>query len=205
MKRLLKTIFIGACLALSAQQVIAEDIRYVTDELSTYLRRGAGDDYRISGSIKSGEKVTVLNQKDKYSQIRDSRNRDAWILTSELTKEASPKEQIPALKNQIQELSLKLGKIDEEWQQRVSEMQRRTRQAETQSSQLLEQNSQLKRQLEISSNKNKEYEALLSADKQEIIIRWFIYGGSVMLVGLLLGLILPNIIPRRRRRNDGWA
>ena len=141
MKRLLKTIFIGACLALSAQQVIAEDIRYVTDELSTYLRRGAGDDYRISGSIKSGEKVTVLNQKDKYSQIRDSRNRDAWILTSELTKEASPKEQ----------------------------------------------------------------EALLSAEKQEIIIRWFIYGGSVMLVGLLLGLILPNIIPRRRRRNDGWA
>lgn len=205
MKKCIKAILFGTAFILLSQAVIAQETRYVTDELSTYLRRGAGDDYRISGSIKSGEKVTILAQKDKYSQIRDSRNRDAWMLTSELSTEPSSKVQIPALKNQIQELSLKLSRIDEEWQQRISEMQRRTRQAETQSSQLLEQNSQLKRQLETSNNKNKEYEALLSAEKQEIIIRWFIYGGSVMLVGLILGLILPNIIPRRRRRNDGWA
>ncbi|TNH05984.1 TIGR04211 family SH3 domain-containing protein [Testudinibacter sp. TR-2022] len=204
MKKFLKTVFVAAFVTLAAQSVSAAEVRYVTEDLSTYLRRGAGDDYRIAGSIKSGEKVTVLSQKDKYSQIRDSRNREAWILTSELSSEASSKELIPALKNQIQELTLKLNRIDEEWQQRVSEMQRRSRQAESQSSQLLEQNSQLKRQLDISSNKNKEYEALLSAEKQEIIIRWFIYGGSVMLVGLLLGLILPNIIPRRRRR-DGWS
>ncbi|KGQ70958.1 hypothetical protein OA57_01535 [Chelonobacter oris] len=205
MKKLVKAVFIGTFLILGAQTATAEEVRYVTDELSTYLRRGAGDEYRIAGSIKSGEKVTVLSQKEKYTQIRDSRNREAWILTSDLATEPSAGIQIPALKNQIQELSLKLNKIDEEWQQRVSEMQRRTRQAETQSSQLLEQNSQLKRQLETSDSKNKEYEALLSAEKQEIIIRWFIYGGSVMLVGLLLGLILPNIMPRRRRRNDGWA
>ncbi|TNG95591.1 SH3 domain-containing protein [Pasteurellaceae bacterium USgator11] len=204
MKKFLKTLCIATFVTLAAQSVSAAEVRYVTEDLSTYLRRGAGDDYRIAGSIKSGEKVTVLSQKDKYSQIRDSRNREAWILTSELSSEASSKELIPALKNQIQELTLKLNRIDEEWQQRVSEMQRRSRQAESQSSQLLEQNSQLKRQLDISSNKNKEYEALLSAEKQEIIIRWFIYGGSVMLVGLLLGLILPNIIPRRRRR-DGWS
>ncbi|MGR3807954.1 SH3 domain protein [Pasteurella testudinis DSM 23072] len=204
MKKLLKAVLLGTFLTVAAQSASAEEIRYVTEDLSTYLRRGAGDDYRISGSIKSGEKVTVLSQKDKYSQIRDSRNREAWILTSELSREAGSKEQIPALKNQIQELSLKLNRIDEEWQQRVAETQRRSRQAEVQSSQLLEQNTQLKRQLEISTNKNKEYEALLSAEKQEIIIRWFIYGGSVMLVGLLLGLILPNILPRRRRR-DGWS
>ncbi|TNH05630.1 SH3 domain-containing protein [Testudinibacter sp. TR-2022] len=204
MKKFLKTVFVASFVTLAAPSVAAAEVRYVTEDLSTYLRRGAGDDYRIAGSIKSGEKVTVLSQKDKYSQIRDSRNREAWILTSELSSEASSKELIPTLKNQIQELTLKLNRIDEEWQQRVSEMQRRSRQAESQSSQLLEQNSQLKRQLDISSNKNREYEALLSAEKQEIIIRWFIYGGSVMLVGLLLGLILPNIIPRRRRR-DGWS
>lgn len=203
MKHFFKAILIGTTLLLGTQAIA--EVRYVTEELSTYLRRGAGDEYRIAGSIKAGEKVTVLAQKDKYTQIRDSRNRDAWILSSELSKEPSANVQIPALKNQIQELSLKLNKIDEEWQQRVSEMQRRTRQSEAQSSQLLEQNTQLKRQLETSNNKNKEYEALLSAEKQEIIIRWFIYGGSVMLVGLILGLILPNIIPRRRRRNDGWA
>ncbi|MBE2897874.1 SH3 domain-containing protein [Pasteurellaceae bacterium TAE3-ERU1] len=202
MKNRLKTLILTA-LSLSLTAPVLADTRYVTDDLSTYLRKGAGDEYRISGSIKAGEKVNVLNQKDKYSLIRDSRNREGWILTNELSAEPSAKIQVPALKNQIQELSLKLNKIDEEWQQRVSEMQRRTRQAETQSSQLLEQNSQLKRQLVTVQNKNKEYEALLSAEKQEIIIRWFLYGGSVMLVGLLLGLIIPRLFPRRRR--DGWA
>ena len=38
----------------------------------------------------------------------------------------------------------------------------------------------------------------------KIAIQWFIYGGSVLGVGLLIGLILPLIMPKRRRR-DGWA
>ena len=45
---------------------------------------------------------------------------------------------------------------------------------------------------------------MLDADKREIAIQWFIYGGSVLGVGLLIGLILPLIMPKRRRR-DGWA
>ncbi len=30
------------------------------------------------------------------------------------------------------------------------------------------------------------------------------YGGGVAGAGLILGLILPHIIPRRRKRNDRW-
>ena len=36
-------------------------------------------------------------------------------------------------------------------------------------------------------------------DKQRtIILQWFMYGGGVAGVGLLLGLLLPHLIPRRR-------
>ena len=101
-------------------------------------------------------------------------------------------------------MSLKLNRLDDAWQQRTAEMQRRTKQAEQQSSELLEQNSQLKRELEITKNKNRDLEAMLDAGKREIAIQWFIYGGSVLGVGLLIGLILPLIMPKRRRR-DGWA
>ncbi|TCK01486.1 SH3 domain protein [Volucribacter psittacicida] len=191
------------CLAF-AQQVIAET-RYVSENLNTFLRRGAGDQYRIAGAIQAGEKVTVLNQKDKYSLIRDSRNREAWILTSELSDSPSSREENPQLKRQIQELTLKLNKLDEDWQQRTAEMQRRTKQAEQQSSELLERNSQLNRELEITRNKNRDLEAMLDAGKREIAIQWFIYGGSVLGVGLILGLIIPFILPKRRRRRDGWV
>ena len=83
-------------------------------------------------------------------------------------------------------------------------MQRRTKQAEQQSADLLEQNSQLKRELEMTKNKNRDLEAMLDAGKREIAIQWFIYGGSVLGVGLLFGLLIPYVLPKRRRRDD-WA
>lgn len=180
------------------------ETKYVTENLSTFLRKGAGEQFKIAGTIQSGEAVTVLDKKDRYTLVRDSKNREAWILSSELSTNASSKDENPRLKNQIQELSLKLNRLDDDWQKRIVEMQRRTKQAEQQSSELLEQNSQLKRELEMTKNKNRDLEAMLDAGKREIAIQWFIYGGSVLGVGLVLGLVLPFIMPKRRRR-DSWS
>lgn len=187
---------------LIVSQCALAQTQYVSENLSTYLRKGAGDQFKIVGTIKSGEAVTILEQKEKYTHIRDSRNREGWILTNELSTTPSSKEQVPTLQKQIDELTLKLNHINNDWQQRTNEMQRRTQQAEKQSSELLELNSQLNRQVDILKNKNKDLEAMLDSEKRGIIIRWFIYGGSVLAVGLILGLIIPVLIPRRRR--DRW-
>ena len=180
------------------------ETQYVTENLNTYLRRGAGEQFKIAGMIQSGEQVNVLEQQGKYSLIRDGKNREAWILTAELSKTPSSKLENPQLKAQIQELTLKLNHLDSDWQQRTVEMQRRTKQSEQQSNELLEQNAQLKRELEITKNKNRDLEALLDAGKREIAVQWFIYGGCVLGFGLVLGLIIPHILPRRKRRDD-WA
>lgn len=176
---------------------------FVSENLSTYLRKGAGDQFKIAGTISAGEKVTILDRKGQYSLIRDSRNREGWILTSEISSKASAKELVPQLQQQVQELTFKLNNIDKDWQQRTAEMQRRTQQSDQQSSELLEQNSLLKRELEIVKNKNRDLEALQNAETREIMIQYFLYGGSVMFIGLLLGLLLPVIMPRRKR-NNGW-
>lgn len=181
------------------------ETQYVSENLSTFLRKGAGDNFKIAGSIQAGEAVTIIERKERYSLIRDSKNREAWILNSELTPNPSSKNENPKLKAQIQELTLKLNRIDADWQQRTEEMKRRSEDSNQKSSQLLEENSLLKRELEITKNKNRDLEALLDAGKREIAIQWFIYGGSVLGVGLLLGLIIPLMIPKRRRRNDGWV
>lgn len=178
--------------------------QYVTENLNTYLRKGAGDNFKISGTIQAGEKVTVLDRKERYSLIRDGKNREAWILNSELTTKPSSKELTPQLEQQVQELTLKLNKIDSDWQQRTAEIQRRAKQSDQQSSELLEQNMQLKRELDILKSKNRDLEAIQNAESREIMIQYFLYGGSVLGVGLLLGLLLPLLMPRRRKRNDGW-
>lgn len=195
---LLASLLMGFSLSAFAQT------QYVTENLNTYLRKGPGDQFKISGTIQAGEKVTLLDRKDRYALIRDSKNREAWILNSELTATPSSKELTPQLKQQVQELTLKLNNIDKDWQQRTAEMQRRTQQAAQQSNELLEQNAQLKRELDILKNKNRDLEALQNAESREIMIQYFIYGGSVLGVGLLLGLVVPFILPRRKR-NNGWA
>ncbi|MDE8034712.1 TIGR04211 family SH3 domain-containing protein [Actinobacillus equuli subsp. equuli] len=192
-----------ACLLLGTS-LPAFSVDYITENLSTYMRKGAGDQYKISGAIQAGEKVTVLDRKDRFVIIRDSKNREGWVLASEISQTASPKDLIPQLQQQVQDLSAKLGKIDSDWQQRTIEMQRRSQQAEQQSSELLDQNAQLKRELEVLKNKNRDLETMHDSEKREIVIQWFIYGGSVLAAGLLLGLFIPFIMPRRRR-NNGWS
>lgn len=179
--------------------------QYVTENLNTYLRKGAGDQFKISGTVQAGERVSVLDRKERYVLIRDSKNREGWILNSELTSTPSSKELAPKLQQQVEELTLKLNRIDSDWQQRTVEMQRRAEQANQQSSTLLDQNAQLKRELDILKNKNRDLEALQDAQSREIMIQYFIYGGSVLGVGLLLGLIIPLFFPRRRNSNRGWA
>ena len=181
MKTFNKLLF--SALLLGASATVAAETQYVTDNLNTYLRKGAGDQFKIAGAISAGEAVQVLENQGRYSLIRDSKNREAWILNSELSSTPSAKEENPKLKAQIQELTGKLSRLDNDWQQ---------------------QNAQLKRELDITKNKNRDLEAMLDAGKREIAIQWFIYGGSVLGVGLLIGLILPHILPRRRRR-DGWS
>ncbi|MGX2973701.1 TIGR04211 family SH3 domain-containing protein [Ursidibacter arcticus] len=202
MKKYLTTLL--GCLLISLSTASIAQTQYVTENLNTYLRKGAGDQFKISGTIQAGDKVIVLERKERYSLIRDSKNREAWILNSELTSTPSSKELTPQLQQKVEELTLKLNKIDSDWQQRTAEMQRRTEQANQQSNLLLDQNAQLKRELDILKSKNRDLEAMQDAQSREIMIQYFIYGGSVLGVGLLLGLIIPILLPRRKR-NNGWS
>ena len=203
MKKKLRTALLSAVLLGASVQAFAAD--YIAENLSTYMRKGAGNQFKISGSIQAGEPVTVLDKKDNFVLIRDSRNREGWVLASEISQTASPRELIPQLQQEVQTLTAKLKNMDSDWQRRTAEMQRRSQDAEKQSSNLFEENAQLKRELEIVKNKNRNLEIMQDAEKRTIAIQYFIYGGSVLVVGLLLGLIIPIILPKRRSRNGGWS
>lgn len=200
LKKLHKVVLSSLLLSCSLPAFSAD---YITENLSTYMRKGAGDQYKISGTVQAGEQITVLDRKDRFVLIRDSRNREGWVLASEISQTASPKELIPQLRQQVQELTDKLGKIDGEWQQRTAEMQRRSHDAEKQTSDLLAENAQLKREIEVLKNKNRSLETMQDSEKRAIAIQYFIYGGVVLVAGLILGLIIPYLAPRRKR--NGWA
>ena len=61
MSKVSKLLFSCVLLGSTIGTVQAET-QYVTENLNTYLRRGAGDQFKIAGAIQSGEAVTVLEQ-----------------------------------------------------------------------------------------------------------------------------------------------
>lgn len=192
-------------LALSATAVShAEEKRYVSDELNTWVRSGPGDNYRLVGTVNAGEEVTLLqtDANTNYAQVKDSTGRTAWIPMKELNSTPSLRTRVPDLENQVKTLTDKLNNIDTTWNQRTADMQK-VSQSDSVINGLKEENQKLKNELIVAQKKVSAANLQLDDKQRTIIMQWFMYGGGVLGLGLLLGLILPHMIPSRKRK-DRW-
>ena len=53
---------------------------YISDELFIYMHSGAGNNYRIIGSINAGTLIKITGeQRNGYVEIIDDKNRTAWV------------------------------------------------------------------------------------------------------------------------------
>ncbi|WP_455425771.1 TIGR04211 family SH3 domain-containing protein [Dryocola sp. LX212] len=183
----------------------ADEKRYVSDELNTWVRSGPGDNYRLQGTVNAGEEVTLLqsNEESKYSQIRDSKGRSSWIPSAQLSATPSLRTRVPDLEKQVKDLTDKLTNIDTTWNQRTAEMQQKVAQSDGVITGLKEENQQLKNQLIVAQKKVNAANVQLDDKQRAIIMQWFMYGGGVLGVGLLFGLLLPHMIPSRKKK-DRW-
>ncbi|EMH1201919.1 TIGR04211 family SH3 domain-containing protein [Serratia marcescens] len=181
----------------------AEDKRYISDELSTYVHSGPGNQYRIVGTLNAGEEVTLLSVNDStnYGQIRDPKGRTTWIPLDQLSQTPSLRTRVPELEQQVKTLTDKLANIDNTWNQRTAEMQEKVAGSDSAISSLQKENQDLKNQLVVAQKKVNAVNLQLDDKQRTIILQWFMYGGGVAGVGLLLGLLLPHLIPRRKNNN----
>ena len=181
----------------------AEEKRYVSDELNTWVRSGPGDNYRLVGTVNAGEEVTQLQQNNDYGQVRDSTGRTSWIPLKELNVEPSLRTRVPELENQVKTLTDKLNNIDNTWNQRTAEMQQKVAQSDGVINGLKDENQKLKNELIVAQKKVNAANLQLDDKQRTIIMQWFMYGGGVLGAGLILGLLLPHMIPSRKRK-DRW-
>ena len=64
-------------------------------------------------------------------------------------------------------------------------------------------NQKLKNELVVAQKKVNAANLQLDDKQRTIIMQWFMYGGGVLGVGLILGLVLPHLVPSRKRK-DRW-
>jgi SH3 domain protein len=181
--------------------------RYIADKLFTYMHSGPSAQYRIIGSVDAGDKVKLLssNKETGYSQVQDERGRKGWVESRFVTRQESMATRFPRLEKELAETKDKLANAraisDQEKAGLVDSLETRNRQI----SEMEEGYSDMSQKLSEAQAEVRNLRAKLDTQKDDLLLKYFMYGGGVAGIGLLLGLILPHIVPRRRRSPNGWA
>ncbi|MCW4149364.1 TIGR04211 family SH3 domain-containing protein [Halomonas sp. 18H] len=189
--------------AQQAENDEGEAERWVTDELTTYVRSGSTDEYRIVGRLTAGDPVTMLSVEGDYTEVRSQSGDVVWIPSDRLQDTPSAHVQLPRLEEQASELRSRLVEVTDTWEGRVQALNETLEVRETRIAELEDRNQQLASEADASREKARELEARLNTRENDLLMRYLMYGGGIAGGGLLVGLIVPHL-PRRRRKRDRW-
>ncbi|MBO3273691.1 TIGR04211 family SH3 domain-containing protein [Pseudomonas schmalbachii] len=205
--RALAAFLLGGLLAAGAPaqaEETASSARWVSDGLTTYVRSGPTDGYRIVGTLASGEKVELVSTQGDYSQVRGESGKTVWIPSRYLQEVPGQAERLPQLERKVAELTAELEGINDSWKTRVQGMQETLDSRKTLIDELQAARTALDAELTQARSELREVQAQLGDENKQVLMRYMIYGGSIAGAGLFAGLILPTMLRVRRKRNDQW-
>jgi SH3 domain protein len=103
----------------------------------------------------------------------------------------------------VEELTEELDGINETWENRVADMTETLEVREARIEELEGRNGELDAEAEQARETIRRLQARLDTQEEDLLLRYFMYGGGVAGAGLLVGLIVPHL-PRRRSKRDRW-
>ena len=177
-------------------------------EVEVTLRTGQGTEFGIVRMIRSGTPVEVLEQDQRtgYSRIRMPGGTEGWILTRYLTQSPIGAEELVAARQRIDQLNRENRELTEERNRYMSEADNlaeelaRVKDLSSNAIALEDANRTLRTTL----NRNKERITNLETDnvrlRSTVTRDWFLTGAGVLVGGVLIGVILPRLRWRRKRR-----
>ena len=180
---------------------------YVTDVLRLTLRSGPGAGGEVLGVIQSGQPLEIVSEVEKWAQVRLPDGTEGWVpgryLTSERTAElklARLQEQFESQKQKLDAIRSEAAELKEQNQLLQTELAKQSRQAEeaTQAYNKLKEDAAdfLSLQTEHKSTLEKateqsgqiiELEKELTRLETQRLVRWFLAGAGVLLLGFAIG------------------
>jgi SH3 domain protein len=199
------------------------ETRYVSDNLEITLRNGKGTNYGITRMLRSGTAVEVIEDDKEagYTQVRTSNGKEGWVLSRYLMKGAAARDRLAAAEKKLAELELDNRKKETAMTALTEEKAALAKQLaslEGQSRNVSQELSEIKRTassaLAIDSENKDLKSRVVSLERQLQTLRqeseglrdrtardWFMVGAGVVLLGIIVGLIIPRI---RWRKKSSW-
>lgn len=176
--------------------------QWVSDHLSAYVRSGPTNGYRIVGALDSGTPVQVISTQNDYSQVRTSKGDSVWIPSNQLQDQEGAAALVPALQQQVSNLKAQLNSSSDTIRQHAQSLQQIVDDQKKYIGQLEDTRTTLNQQLNDSQSQVRSLQAQLGNEHQDELLRYLAYGGGIAGIGLLVGLVLPNMIPKRKKKSD---
>lgn len=221
--RAMRAALILAAVAASAQALAQDSQRWVTDQLEVDMRRGQSNRHAIVRMVPSGTAVELLEEDaaSGFSRIRTPSGTEGWVLSRYLQRQPTARLQLPELESRLAALTEKgtdwrseLDKLQVErndLQRQVrdldvarSGLQRdlvAVRDAAANTLRIQQENASLASRLAASEQRIAELETANRELSGQSSRNWFMAGGGVLGVGIVLGLVLPRI---RWKRRSSW-
>jgi SH3 domain protein len=196
---------------------------YVSDALTVPMRRGPSTGHRIiNAGLPAGTPLEVMGE-DKaagFTQVRTQNGTEGWVPTQYLTPEPVAKDRLAAATRRIQTLEAELKSLRDNYQ----ETRGARSSAETRNADLDKQTKQLQAELaevrRVSATSIAQYEEnkVLKAENAELktkttelservqrlerseLLRFFIFGGALVIIGLVIGAVIKS-----RPKRSTWA
>ncbi|ANS86391.1 TIGR04211 family SH3 domain-containing protein [Vibrio scophthalmi] len=201
-----KLVFLILACVIAVPAAMAKD-RFISDNLFTYMHAGPSNQFRIIGSVNAGEKVNLVSvdKKSGYSQVVDSRGRKGWVSTSFITTQEGMSTRLPKLEKELSVVKEKLANANDIANREKEGLVDSLNTRNSQISELEKNYGDMSQQLTASQTEVRNLRAKLDTQKDDLLLKYFMYGGGVAGIGLLFGLVLPHLVPRKRRSPNGWA
>lgn len=213
----MKRAVICACLlSVLAPLAHAEKTAYVIDQITITLRSGQGTQHQILRTLPSGSALQVLsvNEESGYTHVRTKDGAEGWVLTQYLIDEPTSKiklnaaeQKLTRLETENRELKTKfetLAKEKDAWEQEKLGLAAQRDRLEQQQAKLQTVTAAPTEAEAVELPPEKQAEMLRQENqllKDRAKKDWFLAGGGVMLLGIIVGLILSRI----RLRKSGWG
>ncbi len=210
-------------LLLLVTATVGAETRYVTDQFKITLRSGQTSTHKILRMLPSGTPVQVLegDAAAGYAKVKTKDGTTGWVLTRHLDNIPSARDRIAAIQKKLDGLSeenqalksqlaeLREARADLAKQHQTLQASKADTDQELESIRRTASNAvRIANERKALTQKVSELEFQLNDMRQEnhdlksnTAQEWFIKGAGVIVLGIILGLILPRI---RLRRRSSW-